>query len=92
MRYLQHNNWHVREGAIQLIAHCVLNQSQSKNNSSEYSLQNGPAKTPDMNIPLTHNPSLIQEIVHLSLTEDKQKNQGYLVDLLALIIDKSSYP
>lgn len=29
MRYLQHANWHVREGALNLIAHCLISQSES---------------------------------------------------------------
>jgi len=24
MKYMSHANWHVREGAVQLIAHCVI--------------------------------------------------------------------
>ncbi len=28
MRYLQHGNWHVREGALSLIAHCLLVTTQ----------------------------------------------------------------
>eukprot|EP00347_Sterkiella_histriomuscorum_P023335 403335038 len=87
MRYLQHNNWHVREGAILLLAHCVITQTLIKSNN-DINI-GGVQQTPEMDIPLPQNPSLIQEICSLMLTEDKQKNQNYVTDLLALIIDKS---
>jgi hypothetical protein len=32
MKYLSNANWHVREGAVQLIAHCVITQLQMNQN------------------------------------------------------------
>jgi hypothetical protein len=36
MKYLTHGNWHVREGAVQLIAHCVISQSMAGGSGKNY--------------------------------------------------------
>jgi hypothetical protein len=42
MKYLQHGNWHVREGALQLIAHCLISQIDSALDTSEQSITLNP--------------------------------------------------
>ena len=62
MKYLTHGNWHVREGAVQLIAHCVISQiinGKPKNNNQVNQLV---PQTPDSDISLSINTTMIQEI------------------------------
>jgi len=30
MKYVANGNWHVREGAVHLIAHCIISQGTTK--------------------------------------------------------------
>jgi hypothetical protein len=60
MRYLSHGNWHVREGSIYLVAHCVITQPQMNQNMAGQFVPH----TPDSEIPLALNSTLIQEFAN----------------------------
>jgi len=77
MRYLQHGNWRVREGAIFLLAHCVFSQLGGKKEGNE------------QEIALSLNQNLITEIIQINRIEDKQKIQQLIIDIFALMIDRS---
>lgn len=74
LKYLQHSNWHVREGALFLLAHCLIEQQNEKVEGEGLSL----------------NPAVFQELVMMTKIEDKQKIQTIIVDVLALSVEYSA--
>lgn len=63
--YLQHTNWHVREGILHLLADCIISQGN-------FDELNGPRQTADPNH-LAFNSHFIQEMSTLAKIESKSK-------------------
>lgn len=84
MRYLQHGNWHAREGALSLIAHCIITQVQQKQKNNQ--------ESPDQECSLPINPTMIVELCQMIRIEDKTKIQQQAIDVLALALEKSPDP
>jgi len=76
--YLQHTNWHVREGILHLLAHCIISQG----NLDEL---NGPSKDSFDPNHMAFNSHFITEMITLAKIEQKLKIQQMVIDCLSLL-------
>lgn len=83
--YLQHTNWHVREGILHLLADCIIAQGQMDE-------LEGPAGARQETMDPNHfafNSHFISEMCTLARTEAKSKIQQMVIDCLALCLEIS---
>jgi len=83
--YLQHTNWHVREGILHLLADCIISQGNFDD------LKGPLSQEPLDPNHLAHNSHFVSEMCTLAKIESKSKIQQMVIDCLALIIDISPY-
>ena len=89
VKYLQHANWHVREGVLLLIVRCILIAGSQEPKRSAALKPNMAGETTAVGQICT-NAQMIEEICFLVKVEDKKQLQSMGVDTLALMIAKSS--
>ena len=88
--YLQHANWHVREGVLILLARCILVASASKSSGPSSLKPSLPGDSSTSAVgQICMNAQLIEEICFLVKVEDKKQLQQMGIDTLALLIARA---
>lgn len=83
--YLQHTNWHVREGILYLLADCIITQGNVDELNAH---DNNKQETLDPNH-FAFNTHFISEMCTLAKIESKSKIQQMAIDCLSLCLEIS---